>query len=202
MRDADFDLLWTCGFLHASNLAAGSWPYRALAAPVMCPDRYQASPVYFGDVIVRKVDPATGLVDLRDRVFAFNEEESFSGYEMLLRSPIVVEDVGDYLMGAVRTGSHAASIDAVLEGSADWAMIDSTVLDMVSQPGIRIVKSLGPYPAPPLLVSDRCDQRLTLELEEALIGLASVKPAQQMFEKWNLAWFTRIADAPYINLLE
>lgn len=201
MRDSDFDLLWACGFLHASNLVAGSWPYRAIAAPAMRPARYGGTAVYFGDVIVRTADPANDLRSLRNRVFAFNEEESFSGYQMLLRSPMVGNDRINYLNDAIRTGSHAASIDAVLDGSADWAVIDSTVIDMVAHPEIRVAGSLGPYPAPPMLVSEQSDRRLISDVEKALAGLSSDNSAEPLFKEWNLASFVSTSDDPYLGLL-
>lgn len=201
LRDSHSDLLWACGYLHASNLTAGSWGYEALAAPVMAPDRYKGQPVYFGDVIVRSDDPARTMPALAHRPFAFNETESFSGYQMLFRSPLIADDRGRWLAAGIRTGSHSASIDAVVDGSADWAVIDSTVLDMQDHEGIRVITSIGPYPSPPILISRACDDVLGKRLTQALIRLHADQAARAVLDGWNVISFTEVHDRDYLSLL-
>jgi phosphonate transport system substrate-binding protein len=201
LRDRHSDLLWACGYLHASNLAAGPWRYGALAAPVMAPKRYQGQPVYFGDVIVRSKDPARAISELADRQFAFNETESFSGYQMLLRTQLIADDPERWLSGGIRTGSHGASVRAVMDGSADWAVIDSTTLDMQDHPGVRVIESIGPYASPPMLMSRAIDDSLRMQLTQALNRLHLDNAARALLDRWNVASFVEVDDSEYLNLL-
>ena len=201
LRDSQTELLWACGYLHASNLAAGSWHYAALVAPVMAAERYRGQPVYFGDVIVRLDDSAGEMAALAHRTFAFNEIESFSGFQMLLRSQLIADDPERWLAAGIRTGSHRASIDAVIDGSADWAVIDSTMLDMQAHPGIRVITSIGPHPSPPLLISQACDDSLRRQLTHAFSRLHSDEAARALLDRWNIFSFVEVDDRDYLSLL-
>ena len=201
LRESETDLLWACGYLHASNLVAGGWHYQAVAAPVMAAERYGGRPVYFGDVIVRADDPAHTLPALAQRQFAYNEIESFSGYEMLRRSQLINGEVGSWVSAGIRTGSHVASISAVIDGSADWAVIDSTVLDMQARPEIRVITSVGPYPSPPILMSRVCTDPLRLRLTEVLHRLHADETARPFLNRWNVASFGQADDRDYRTLL-
>ena len=201
LSESQTDLLWACGYLHASNLAAGSWHYEALAAPVMAADRYRAQPVYFGDVIVRSDDSSRTMAALAHRQFAFNEVESFSGYQMLLRSRLIADDPERWLGGGIRTGSHRASIDAVIDGSADWAVIDSTMLDMQAHAGIRVITSIGPHRSPPMLISRACDDLLRRQLTQAFSRLHADGAASALLDRWNVASFVEVDDRDYLSLL-
>ena len=201
LRETRTDLLWACGYLHASNLETGRWHYEAVVAPVMAAERYGGQPVYFGDVIVRSDDLEQTLPAVARRRFAYNEVESFSGYEMLRRSQLMDDEVRSRLSAGIRTGSHAASISAVIDGSADWAVIDSTVLDMQARREIRVVTSIGPYPAPPILVSRTCPDPLRLRLIGALRRLHADETARALLNRWNVASFVEIEDRDYRSLL-
>ncbi len=201
LRDSQTDLLWACGYLHASNLTVGSWPYAALVAPVMAAERYRGQPVYFGDVIVRSNDSVAAMAALAHRRYAFNEVESFSGYQMLLRSQLIADDPERWLAGGMRTGSHLASIDAVIDGSADWAVIDSTMLDMQAHAGIRVITSIGPHPSPPMLISRACDNSLRRQLSQAFSQLHADATARVLLEQWNVASFVEVDDRDYLSLL-
>lgn len=201
LRNSQTNLLWACGYLHVSNLTAGSWPYQAMAAPVMSSARYGNRAVYFGDVIVRSDDPARAIQALAGRRFAFNERESFSGYQILLGFPLIGDNPDSWLAAGIRTGSHSASICAVIDGSADWAVIDSTILDMQDHPGIQTIASIGPYPSPPILISRACDDVLRKQILHALIGLHADEVARTVFDRWNVSSFVEAHDRDYLSLL-
>lgn len=198
LRNSQTDLLWACGYLHATNLIAGSWPYQAMAAPVMSSPRYGNRAVYFGDVIVRSDDPAQAIPELAGRRFAFNETESFSGYQMLLRDPLIGGAPDRWLGAGIRTGSHSASICAVIDGSADWAVVDSTILEMAPGRAIRTIASFGPYPAPPVLISRRC--ALQDQLAAALLNLEQNPGTRDLFDAWNVRSLVEVSDETYRTL--
>ena len=57
-----------------------------LAAPVLDGPRYEQQPVYFSDVIVRADSPYHTLEDLAGETWAYNEESSHSGYNLVYAS--------------------------------------------------------------------------------------------------------------------
>lgn len=143
---------WLCGLLHVIRHATGSWPFEVVAAPVCPRPQWEGAPVYFGDVVVRADSEVTDLAGLAGRRFAYNEEVSLSGHHMMrARLSSLGRDFG-YFGSLVRTGSHLASLQAVLAGEADCAVVDSMVTDVVADSRIRTVESLGPYPSPPIVV--------------------------------------------------
>lgn len=79
-------------------------------------------------VIVRADDPTT-LAELRGRRCAVNEVSSSTGYNLLCCSVADVAGGRPFLAGApLVTGSHAASLAAVAEESADFAAVDGVTL--------------------------------------------------------------------------
>lgn len=142
-------LVWLCGLLLAERLAAG-WRAEAIAALPSPRARAHGQPVYFGDVVVAAGGPIATLGDLPGARLAFNERASLSGWTMMARHLREHgRDMGSFA-ALVETGAHAGSLEAVLDGRADVACIDSTITDEVGVPeGVRVLASLGPYPAPP-----------------------------------------------------
>src|SRR5207253_487559 len=84
----------------------------------------------------------------------------------------------------VRTGAHLNSIRVVLAGAADFAAIDSTVLDyeFIRQPTLKdqlkIITSFGPYPAPPLLANKRLPVATRQQIREIIENLPAHELAQ------------------------
>ena len=85
------------------------------------------------------------------------------------------------------TGSHEASIDALLDGRADCAAIDETVWDarVARDPRtatLRVIDRTAPWPAPPFSLVDGLDKGLAAATREVLLtapvdGLESIAPA-------------------------
>jgi ABC-type phosphate/phosphonate transport system substrate-binding protein len=152
---AQTDLVFLCG-LPALGLLPTHRPLAAAAA--------DDSPVaeYFARVVVAAAHPSTGLADLGHARFAYNERGSFSGYAALLHG------FGDLHLspatGAwIGAGSHREALRMVVEGEAEAASIDSMVLESELarrpelRPQVRVVASLGPWPAPPVMISRQLD---------------------------------------------
>ena len=127
--------------------------------------------MYFSDVVVRADDPARSLADLRGRRFAFNEEGSHSGYNVVAAAM----DLGAF-GSATALGSHVAAIQAVREAEADGAAIDSHLLDLLrgDDPALdaelRTVESLGPSPEKPLAAGPGLGSSERMAIREALPG--------------------------------
>ena len=156
--DGSLDGAFICGLpyvrLHERGL-------EAVAAPVPEGDRYGGRAIYFSDVVG---------TDRRGR-FAVNEERSFSGF---------VAVGGDAYADRLITGTHAKSLAAVARGEADWAAIDSHVLDVVGTPaGVEVAASVGPFPITPLVAAPGADAEA---LRRAVT--ASTPPAGMRTERW------------------
>ncbi len=140
LASGEVDAAFLCGLPYVLLRNEG-FAIEPVAAPVFTHQRYAERPVYFSDVVVRIDDDATSVDDLAGRRIAFNETASWSGYGAPLAAGLEL---------SVPTGSHAASIAAVLAGDADAAAIDSHLLELLAPAGVRTVAELGPWPVQPL----------------------------------------------------
>lgn len=194
------DLGAVCGAVYV-RLVQGSDAVRLLAAPVMAEQRYGGRPIYFADVIVRRGSRARSFDDLRGARWAFNEPESFSGYD-LPRAHLA--SIGqNYFGAAVQSGSHQRSIQCVLEGSVDAAAIDSIVLaraallDPSLRRRLRVVASLGPSPVPPLVAARSVDPDRAAQLRAALLGAQNTTSGRALLRAGGLRRFVPIHDHDY-----
>jgi phosphonate transport system substrate-binding protein len=173
LDDGRIQVGWMCGLLYTWKSQQENNQLALLAAPVMKGARYQGQPVYFSDIIVRGDSPYFTFDDLHGASWTYNEERSYSGYLVLFHHLTKLNRSVNFLGPASASGSHLNSIQLVLEGRAEAAAIDSTILDcelhrrpeLSSQ--IRVVETLGPSPSPPLIVS----RRLPAGIREDLLGL-------------------------------
>lgn len=163
-RDGRIGVALICGL--AYSLLHDQQPDQllALAAPVVDDPRSDDAPVYFSEIVVPARSDARTLQDLSGRRFACNEEMSFSGYRALEHELRARGSTREFFGERVRTGSHGASLESILQGKADAAAIDSHVLllarrrDPALAESLRVIESLGPYPAPPIAVNrSRCN---------------------------------------------
>lgn len=163
-----------CGLAYTLLHDAGPERFAAVAAPVIDDPRSRDAPVYFSEVVVPAASAAQTFEDLAGCRFAFNEEISFSGYRALAHALTARGRSWDFFGERVRVGSHHASLQRLMQGGADAAAIDSHVLLLAARRDpdlarrLRVVESLGPYPAPPIVVNrSACDlspERLTAVL--------------------------------------
>jgi phosphonate transport system substrate-binding protein len=151
LRSGAAGLGWLCGFLHMNLGRSENWQFQAVAAPRSHRKGYEGRPVYFGDVVVRADSQHNSFEDLVGTVFAYNEESSLSGFQMMLDHLAATGRDLSFFASTIASGSHLASIDMVADGSADCAIIDSTILDTRMPDRLRTILSVGPYPAPPIV---------------------------------------------------
>lgn len=168
LRDGEAQVGWLCGLLHVMLQAQGDWPFEAVAAPRSTRPDVLGMPVYFGDVVVRGDSPHTVFGDLEGGVFAYNEESSLSGYHMMRDQLAMMGTDLTFFGETLRSGSHLESAALVAGGTADCAIIDSTLMD-AAIPGtdrLRTLVSVGPYPAPPIVTTHAEAAALRAALDE------------------------------------
>lgn len=156
------DLAYVCG-LPASRMLSTHYP---LAGPVLASTRYQNQPWYFVDVVAREGE--TGLGTGR---WAYNQTSSFSGWMAVLHG-LRLHHVDPDQLDWVETGSHANSLTALSNGTADLAGVDSMILDLDPHlaEGLTVIDSWGPWPTPPVMAAQSLDRGMVAELASAFLG--------------------------------
>jgi ABC-type phosphate/phosphonate transport system substrate-binding protein len=125
-------------------------------------------PVYHSVVLARKCLKAKRLEDLRDVRWCFNDPCSLSGYFSVTTS--LGGNTKSLLSRAQFSGGHTQSVDLLLRGEADACAVDSNgwlihrELRQKAQETLAEIAKLGPYPAQPIVFS----QRLTEERRDRL----------------------------------
>ena len=168
------DLAFICGLPFARHHQATSHQLQALVAPVMQATRYQNRPVYFSDIIVKVDSDVMSFDDLAGKTFSYNDLGSNSGYNLVRQRLIQAGYPSRFFGNVVPSGSHQQSIKLVIEGLADCAAIDSTVLEqeLLDFPELshhlRVIDSIGPCLVPPVVVAQRLGKAFIDSLQSAL----------------------------------
>lgn len=177
-------IVWLCGLETVVRQDDGRLPARIVAAPIF---PGHDSPVYESVIVAGDRWARADLEDLGGATIAINQTGSWSGHHAL-RAHIVRRGLGQRDGGrTIETGSHEASIDALLGGDADLAAIDETVwaARVARDPQaatLRVIERTAPQPAPPFSIVDGLDTALDAALREALVtasvpGLMGIAPA-------------------------
>lgn len=177
MRSPDqFDLAFICGlpFIRYCQMVPNR--LQAVVAPVMRSPRYQNRPIYFSDIIVNAASNLTTFVDLKGKIWCYNDPGSNSGYNLMYYHLLEKGYPFDFIGKAIQSGSHQRSISWVVEGKADFAAIDSTVLEQelrdfpeLSQ-HLRVVDSIGPNPMPPIVAKVDLGAEFIDRIQSALLS--------------------------------
>jgi phosphonate transport system substrate-binding protein len=169
------DLAFICGLPLIRYCQVVSDQLQTLVAPVMLFARYRNRPIYFSDVIVNAASHLNVFEDLAGKIFCYNDPGSNSGYNLLHDRLIKCGHSRDFLSKAIQSGSHQRSIRLVTDGTADYATIDSIVLEQELRnfpelkEHLRVLEVLGPSPVPPIVVAQRLGISLIQEMQLALL---------------------------------
>jgi ABC-type phosphate/phosphonate transport system substrate-binding protein len=113
---------------------------------------------YHSTLVVSAGDNRKQLSEFFGGTLAVNGLDSQSGYAAMMRAAAPFAQGGRFFKRAIHTGSHAASMQAVANGLADIAAIDSVTWRISSQfdPDISGLKSIGttePTPGLPFVAA-------------------------------------------------
>ncbi|GGJ29239.1 phosphate/phosphite/phosphonate ABC transporter substrate-binding protein [Deinococcus roseus] len=177
-----------------------------LAVPVPLAPRAKGQPVYFSDVVVHRDSIYDQLSELTQAHWAYNDPTSLSGLAAPLAqlSRLGAAFTGDF----TPSGSHLQSIQQVLTQQVDAAAIDSQVLSWVlrQQPRLRqelrVIASLGPFPAPPFAVHQNLDPEVRQELQKALLNLHRTVSGQKLLDEAGFIHYQLTHKDQYQPLLE
>ncbi len=198
------DIGFLCGLLYARMPQPRS--VELLAAPVVMGERYHGKPLYYSDVIVRRASSFTSFDALQGARWAFNEEASHSGYNIVSYSLLTRGKTFDSFGSMLKTGSHFASLQAVLTGKADAAAIDSHVLDTWFQQKpelaqqLRVVEMLGPSTIPPIVASTHVDARARSQIQEILCTMHRDADGARGLREGLIERLVPVEDAQYDDI--
>jgi phosphonate transport system substrate-binding protein len=172
-------------------------------APVFDDARNAGRPVYFCDVIMRDESPIQTFSELRGSAWAYNDESSLSGYYSLL-DKLAESGKDENFFGSVTcSGSHLNSIEAVLQGEADAAAIDSNVLRIklretpTLRDSLRVIESWGPYPIQPIVVNSNLHPNLKDQLRAAFFATNNYNRTRQVLQQFGLSRFVAVDRENY-----
>ncbi len=194
---------WICGLPYVRLADRPDTGIELLAAPVMRGERYGARPCYFSDVVVRRDSPWQRFADLNGAVWAYNEPGSHSGYNIVRHTLATMGADGRFFSRVVASGGHMNSLDMILRGEVDASAIDSTVLEwaLQSRPSlhqqVRIIDTLGPSPAPPLVIQKRVPATLRQAVRAVLLQMHEDDVGQVVLAGGGLARFTAVTNQDY-----
>ncbi len=199
----EVEVAWLCSLPYARMADEPQPRVELLAAPVMAGERYADRPVYYSEVTVRADSRFESLEDLRGAAFGYNEPASHSGLE-IMKYRLADGDFGDGFFGeVVETGSHLASLEMLRRGELDVACLDTMVLDLARkqrpelEKELRVIETLGPSPAPPLVALTALPEEVRRELRAALTGLDGTAEGKSILRRGGLVRFAAVADSDY-----
>ena len=144
----------------------------------------ESIPGYTSDLVVKEDSPFLCFGDLREKVFAYNDDISLSGYICLKiwmhRRGIETTPAAPFFSKGIRTGGHHQSMEHVLDGKADCAVIDrvTRICIMKTFPGkfdgLRILKdvNIGAMPSQPVCCSQRLPAEQKLKIQKAFLKIS------------------------------
>ena len=167
------DIAFICGLPFARHQQVAN-QLQAVVAPVMQASRYQNCAVYFSDIIVNANSNFNSFADLKGKKFCYNDPGSNSGYN-LVRQRLIKSNYPHNFFGQVmQSGSHQNSMRWVVEGVAECAAIDSTVLEQELRDfpqlsdHLRVIEAIGPCAMPPVVGARRLGSAFLEALQSAL----------------------------------
>lgn len=197
--DENLLLAQTCGY-PLRRLLDGKVRY--VGTPVYAVEGTEG-PNYRSALVVRVDDSATRLEDLRGRRAAYNAVHSQSGYNTFRDAVSVHAENGSFFSETLATGSHAASLKAVIDGLADVAAIDPVSLKLQAQEMRDAIKVIGWTTAAPglpfitvLTTSDSDLAKLRAVLTDFFGGAA-----RKDHPEFHFAGFEVLPDEAYDTIL-
>jgi phosphonate transport system substrate-binding protein len=161
-----------------------------------------AVPVIHGVTTYRSVIivPAHGQVgafaDLAGKRFAFTDELSLSGYAW----PVWLagksgHDPMQFFSNTYFTHSHDRSIDSVAKGLVDGAAVDSVILAKMQAQSpalaetVRVLGQSDPLGMPPVVASDRANEKTRAAVRQWLITLHEKPEGRQVLDALGIERF-------------
>lgn len=199
LRNGKLDFAWLCGYPFVNNRPHVS----LLAVPL-----YQGKPTYRSYLIVPASDKQTASVaDLRDKVFAFSDPDSNSGYLAPVHElHLSGEKSGKFFGKTFFTWSHRKVVEAVAAGVAQGGSVDGYVWDTLAlqEPQLtartRVVKASMEFGFPPFVAGKTVPPGDVAAMQEALLSMAQDSEGVKLLRRLRLDGFVAGNDGMYDDI--
>lgn len=173
--------------------------------PIARPVNLDGSSTYRGYLFVRKDSGIRGVGEMKGKKMAFVEKATTAGYifPVAFLKKSGVRDYRTYFKEFYFTGSHDASIYAVLGKKADIGAAKHSIYDRVRKTDPRVDKELliiaesAEVPSNGLCVRKGIDKELRNKLKNALLSLDKDPEGKQVLEKFGALRFIETTRNDY-----
>lgn len=196
LRQDKLHFAWLCGYPYVRER---DW-MRLLAVPV-----YQGQPLYRSYLIVPAADTVTtSILDLRDRVFAFSDPDSNSGYLYPYYSLNRAHtSPARFFRRNFFTYAHKKVVEAVALEVAHGGAVDGYVWDTLARthPELtwrtRVADRSQPFGFPPFVAGPAATADLHRRMLEILLAMHENAAGKSFLNKLNLDRFAAGTSALY-----
>lgn len=203
-RSGTFDLGWICSTSYVDLELRSEQSSVQLAGIAWVPDDpdVEGRPVYFGDIVVAPGSNITSLDELRGKRIGCNDPVSLSGHHSLRFELERRDQDPDSFAELVFTGGHHRSLDRVISGELDAAVVDSVVRVGRSRidadvAALAVVERLGPWPVQPLVARSGLTSEQLGEVQQALLDANELPELQHELRSAALAKLVTVQSDHY-----
>lgn len=189
------DFAWICGFPYVQKREPES--VRLLSVPI-----YRGEPRYHSYIIVPRDSPYKQFSDLKDKIFAFSDPDSNSGYLYPLSLLATRnEKPGTYFRQTFFTFNHAETVQAVAEYYADGGAVDSYIWEYLAsfRPDLtektRIIKRSPSFGFPPVVARLDLDAETVKAMKSALENMSGDSAGKALLSQLKLDGFGDFPDS-------
>jgi phosphonate transport system substrate-binding protein len=160
--------------------------------------------VYHSQLIVPAGSSVRSLAGLKGKVFAFTDPMSFTGH---IYPVYQLQQMGttpeQFFQRTLFTYSHDRAIQAVADGVADGAAIDSLVLtyalqrDKTLASRIHIVHTSEPFGIPPVVVPPDLPPRQKAQIRDLLLTMNKDEAGREVLRELGFDRFVAVEDSAY-----
>ncbi len=202
VRQGEVDIAFVC--TSAYVIGHEEFGMELLVAP-----QVNQETVYYSYLIVPIESEADSMEDLQGMTFAFTDPLSNSGR---LYPTFLVHQLGEtpesFFDRTFFTYSHDDAIQAVANGLADGAAVDSLVFqftlsrqpDLANQ--VRVIHKSPPFGIPPVVIGPQVRPQLRAELQELFLGMDADPLAANALSELDIEKFVLIGDTAYDSVRE
>ncbi len=202
----DADLGWICSTSFVELGTRGAEPTIELTGVAWVPDDPDAHgrPVYFGDLVTLPESGITSFEDLEGRTIGCNDEVSLSG-NYSLTFALEDRDLPAHFVTRVMTGGHHNSLDQLLAGEIDVALVDSVVRTARARADERIreltiIERLGPWPVQPLVARSTMSAEQIGNVRRLLLDATSTPEIQAELDAACLTTLVEVDEHHYATV--
>ncbi len=202
LKKRELDFAFVCSGAYVMGKA--DFGMEIIAVPVS-----QGEKVYQSYVIVHKDSVIQSFDQLRDKIFAFTDPHSNTGY--LVPTYLLArrnETQGSFFKKTFFTHNHDNSIKAVAEGLADGASVHSLIWDFMNRvdPALTsrtsIIKKSPPYGMPPIVVHPSMEEEKKEKLRTLFFTLHEDPEGAKVLNPLHIDRFEPGNDADYTTIRE